>query len=193
LNLRPSGYEPDELPNCSTPRQQAVTIDNCVGIVNLLRRKILSRQPIPFIPVAAALPYCYNVRQQPRTGGDFGQAQCKRAMQPLVLQVSACLPPAGRDLAGQLSALSAPAFRCEDLPFRPARSVWRAKEVAPAPVLFPPEIPSEIHPSRFRYLESLFRRLRLTFYGARFSSGTVRTRGRGIRPRPGCTAVRHGY
>jgi hypothetical protein len=23
LNLRPSGYEPDELPGCSTPRQNA--------------------------------------------------------------------------------------------------------------------------------------------------------------------------
>ena len=25
LNLRPSGYEPDELPGCSTPRQLFVT------------------------------------------------------------------------------------------------------------------------------------------------------------------------
>jgi hypothetical protein len=25
LNLRPSGYEPDELPGCSTPRQDAAT------------------------------------------------------------------------------------------------------------------------------------------------------------------------
>ena len=25
MNLRPSGYEPDELPGCSTPRQHAVT------------------------------------------------------------------------------------------------------------------------------------------------------------------------
>ena len=24
MNLRPSGYEPDELPGCSTPRQRAV-------------------------------------------------------------------------------------------------------------------------------------------------------------------------
>ncbi len=26
LNLRPSGYEPDELPDCSTPRQEYVII-----------------------------------------------------------------------------------------------------------------------------------------------------------------------
>ena len=26
LNLRPSGYEPDELPNCSTPRRRSTTI-----------------------------------------------------------------------------------------------------------------------------------------------------------------------
>jgi hypothetical protein len=26
LNLRPSGYEPDELPDCSTPRQRTITI-----------------------------------------------------------------------------------------------------------------------------------------------------------------------
>ena len=28
LNLRPSGYEPDELPGCSTPRQNIGLIDN---------------------------------------------------------------------------------------------------------------------------------------------------------------------
>ena len=26
LNLRPSGYEPDELPGCSTPRQICLTV-----------------------------------------------------------------------------------------------------------------------------------------------------------------------
>jgi hypothetical protein len=26
LNLRPSGYEPDELPGCSTPRQKRLLI-----------------------------------------------------------------------------------------------------------------------------------------------------------------------
>ena len=28
LNLRPSGYEPDELPDCSTPRRRNETINN---------------------------------------------------------------------------------------------------------------------------------------------------------------------
>jgi hypothetical protein len=28
LNLRPSGYEPDELPGCSTPRQETRWLDN---------------------------------------------------------------------------------------------------------------------------------------------------------------------
>src|SRR5690606_13022339 len=33
LNLRPSGYEPDELPNCSTPRPKGQTIHgrHCAG------------------------------------------------------------------------------------------------------------------------------------------------------------------
>ena len=28
LNLRPSGYEPDELPDCSTPRQRGEIMDS---------------------------------------------------------------------------------------------------------------------------------------------------------------------
>ena len=34
LNLRPSGYEPDELPNCSTPRQRTVKIADWRQVVN---------------------------------------------------------------------------------------------------------------------------------------------------------------
>jgi len=33
LNLRPSGYEPDELPDCSTPREGIV---GCGGVLGLL-------------------------------------------------------------------------------------------------------------------------------------------------------------
>ncbi len=34
LNLRPSGYEPDELPGCSTPRQRSVNRDQTLkGVV----------------------------------------------------------------------------------------------------------------------------------------------------------------
>ncbi len=32
LNLRPSGYEPDELPNCSTPRYP---VDVCSHLLNI--------------------------------------------------------------------------------------------------------------------------------------------------------------
>ena len=36
LNLRPSGYEPDELPGCSTPRQETLCVSSyfdahCIG------------------------------------------------------------------------------------------------------------------------------------------------------------------
>ena len=31
LNLRPSGYEPDELPGCSTPRQIHALFDRRIG------------------------------------------------------------------------------------------------------------------------------------------------------------------
>ncbi len=31
LNLRPSGYEPDELPGCSTPRQIHASFDRRIG------------------------------------------------------------------------------------------------------------------------------------------------------------------
>src|SRR5437868_13939547 len=35
LNLRPSGYEPDELPDCSTPRQSGrVVYDGATACVN---------------------------------------------------------------------------------------------------------------------------------------------------------------
>ena len=35
LNLRPSGYEPDELPDCSIPRQRLPTVAELVVAVNL--------------------------------------------------------------------------------------------------------------------------------------------------------------
>ena len=40
LNLRPSGYEPDELPGCSTPRQERAT-----GVVTL-ERLLYARRPL---------------------------------------------------------------------------------------------------------------------------------------------------
>ena len=39
LNLRPSGYEPDELPGCSTPRQSDLAFQDKVnGFVSILSR-----------------------------------------------------------------------------------------------------------------------------------------------------------
>ncbi len=35
LNLRPSGYEPDELPDCSIPRQRLPTVAELTVAVNL--------------------------------------------------------------------------------------------------------------------------------------------------------------
>ena len=35
MNLRPSGYEPDELPDCSTPQQVSGLIKGCGAFVNL--------------------------------------------------------------------------------------------------------------------------------------------------------------
>ena len=35
LNHRPSGYEPDELPDCSIPRQRTVKIYESFSFVNL--------------------------------------------------------------------------------------------------------------------------------------------------------------
>jgi hypothetical protein len=40
LNLRPSGYEPDELPGCSTPRQGILPV---LGVVAFVRRRYLWR------------------------------------------------------------------------------------------------------------------------------------------------------
>jgi hypothetical protein len=43
LNLRPSGYEPDELPGCSTPRQ-VQTRRVCHGDVSAWRLHLLPEQ-----------------------------------------------------------------------------------------------------------------------------------------------------
>ena len=50
LNLRPSGYEPDELPNCSIPRHIALVPETGIEPVRSFRdRRILSpvRLPVP--------------------------------------------------------------------------------------------------------------------------------------------------
>ena len=50
MNLRPSGYEPDELPNCSIPRHIALVPETGIEPVRSFRdRRILSpvRLPVP--------------------------------------------------------------------------------------------------------------------------------------------------
>jgi hypothetical protein len=43
LNLRPSGYEPDELPGCSTPRQTLCAVDNYDNGIDKEEVSVLSR------------------------------------------------------------------------------------------------------------------------------------------------------
>ena len=42
MNLRPSGYEPDELPDCSTPRHEETDINNLLPLgqrTGLIRKR----------------------------------------------------------------------------------------------------------------------------------------------------------
>ena len=49
LNLRPSGYEPDELPDCSTPRLLAIVIRRfCTGIRRPFNHTCISDSPERF-------------------------------------------------------------------------------------------------------------------------------------------------
>ena len=45
LNLRPSGYEPDELPDCSTPRLSRKLYSICAVTVNSKWARITRAQP----------------------------------------------------------------------------------------------------------------------------------------------------
>ena len=58
LNLRPSGYEPDELPCCSTPRHKKATIRYAVLSVKLFT--FLFRQPENGLTNNATLWCCDN-------------------------------------------------------------------------------------------------------------------------------------
>ena len=55
LNLRPSGYEPDELPGCSTPRHQEYGLFGPEGICFRERRLLFSAvfAALPLIDLAA--------------------------------------------------------------------------------------------------------------------------------------------
>jgi hypothetical protein len=53
LNPRPSGYEPDELPGCSTPHfQNSFDVDLAQIEKTILRRKLIQKTPILFARAA---------------------------------------------------------------------------------------------------------------------------------------------
>ncbi len=47
LNLRPSGYEPDELPDCSTPRRRTNILDKPVDGVKFILQRIKNFTDLP--------------------------------------------------------------------------------------------------------------------------------------------------
>ncbi len=47
LNLRPSGYEPDELPDCSTPRQRCEPVLVATGIYEVNATHVTETQSGP--------------------------------------------------------------------------------------------------------------------------------------------------
>jgi hypothetical protein len=40
LNLRPSGYEPDELPDCSTPHRKSPPLYRAIRLMQVIRDSI---------------------------------------------------------------------------------------------------------------------------------------------------------
>jgi hypothetical protein len=54
LNLRPSGYEPDELPGCSTPRQQKRR-KNAISAAIAIDTKIVNKRMLSL--TGPATPY----------------------------------------------------------------------------------------------------------------------------------------
>jgi hypothetical protein len=73
LNLRPSGYEPDELPGCSTPRYQRKSRGICrARAFSEAKCRVFGANPVGF--VALMFPYqaeafnglsCFRARTQP--------------------------------------------------------------------------------------------------------------------------------
>ncbi len=72
LNLRPSGYEPDELPDCSTPRSRSVADDGDVTFgeftsiatpfLTELKRLRLKQPAIQVMSLTSATYKCSNER-----------------------------------------------------------------------------------------------------------------------------------
>src|SRR6266496_4256146 len=66
LNLRPLGYEPNELPGCSTPRQGRRTLSNGFSLVKPRRERLcpLQRFPIPATEVCRGRVRVLEERQE---------------------------------------------------------------------------------------------------------------------------------
>lgn len=64
MNLRPSGYEPDELPGCSTPRQ-AMIFDHCLEGAGTFRRNV---RHVSNPPALARQRFTWALRALPLAG-----------------------------------------------------------------------------------------------------------------------------
>ena len=62
LNQRPSGYEPDELPSCSTPRYKINMVpETGLEPVRVLPPRILSPVRLPISPLRQSIDYYYII------------------------------------------------------------------------------------------------------------------------------------
>src|SRR4026208_2493984 len=56
LNLRPLGYEPNELPDCSTPRRGTPIVSRTAGLRNRTTTKAHTPRPVAALPSWPACP-----------------------------------------------------------------------------------------------------------------------------------------
>ena len=84
LNLRPSGYEPDELPGCSTPRYQRKSLRDLSRQSKLLSLRLyptFALRQMPFFQVFAEgkhrMTSAFHERERTALSGpwDFGRAE----------------------------------------------------------------------------------------------------------------------
>ena len=77
MNLRPSGYEPDELPGCSTPRQGRVFYEKREGSDKATGPKIVKRS-------SYIVDQCNGIRKSQKAHFDITiQADQSRVVCPL--------------------------------------------------------------------------------------------------------------
>src|SRR5690349_18388962 len=107
LNLRPSGYEPDELPDCSTPRPiRRVAFEASRGEI-----MALWRGPVNFVRLPRSIrPTGHG---GPGRQPDFRPAGARAPLAPVYRcrRAPALLQPAGPGRSGTTAALCRPAAR----------------------------------------------------------------------------------